>query len=174
MNNKVIIIEGPDCAGKTTLGTILKEAFNGELHHLTYCPEATTHIAQFETYKNLIDGIISGKSPDNKPLILDRYFISNNVYADVAQGGDNMLSEKFILEMQNAIVNNPNVDIIFALPYDKEMYLNKFAQGINSRRELYPNVELMKKVYDGFLKEYEKLSSFANNVYRFDMFKAQV
>lgn len=73
---KILIIDGPDGTGKTTLANKLSEAYNIPIYHLTYYEDRDEHQRQFDYFKRLVNESTDG-------FILDRYICSEIVYANV-------------------------------------------------------------------------------------------
>lgn len=76
----VIVLEGPDGTGKTTLGHALADYMGGHYMHLTYrFPKAMNlyHIAALEMVL---------EKAEEQPVILDRWWLSELVYAYVYRG----------------------------------------------------------------------------------------
>lgn len=147
----IILIEGPDGVGKTTLALKLKNLYSCEYIHSPTVSDVESY------YKQLILKIYSVKEQGGN-LVIDRASISNKIYTTVF-GDTTLLSNKSREEFEN------NVDlIIYCLPYDREEYLNTFNQLKNNRWEKY---QQMGKIYDEFEKEYE-LNKSNNKVMRYD------
>lgn len=101
------IIEGSDKAGKSTLAKHLSEVFGLECTHLTK-PKTND---SFTEYSDMIDNI-------KGPMIYDRSFLSEYVYATLWRGGCKITDEQFkILEdklKQKAIELNVKTFVIYA------------------------------------------------------------
>lgn len=143
-NDKIVILEGPDGAGKTFFGERLRDQYGISMVHLTYYKDKEKHLKQF------ID--INDRINTNKPLIVDRYIISDKVYSSVYRNGNVIEGYNELLEN---MLNNENIILVFAIPNDKQQYLNEFEKLCNSREEMYSNS--MDKVYDKYIEVYEEL-----------------
>jgi thymidylate kinase len=86
------IIEGSDKAGKSTLAKHLSEVFNLECTHLTK-PKTDD---SFNEYSDMIDNI-------KGPMIYDRSFLSEYVYANLWRGGCKITNDQF-RALENKIV----------------------------------------------------------------------
>lgn len=147
----IILIEGPDGAGKSTLSTKLMNIYECEYIH-------SSIVSNVEQYYNQLISKIKIIKNQNKNLIIDRASISNKVYTSIFKDTD-LLSNKTKEEFESSVDL-----IIYCLPYDKEDYLNRFEQLKGKRKEKYQQME---KVYDEFKKEYENSTS-NNKVVRYD------
>ena len=78
------IIEGSDKAGKSTLAKHLSEVYNLECTHLSK-PKTTD---TFKEYSDMIDDI-------EGPMIYDRSYLSEYVYATLWRGGCKITAEQF-------------------------------------------------------------------------------
>lgn len=78
------IIEGSDKAGKSTLAKHLTEVYNLECTHLSK-PKTTD---TFKEYSDMIDSI-------QGPMIYDRSYLSEYVYATLWRGGCKITTEQF-------------------------------------------------------------------------------
>lgn len=114
------------------------------LIHLTYYKNKVKHKQQFTA----IDKLIS----ERRPIIVDRYILSDKVYGSVYRNGKVIDSYDVLY---NNLVNNPDVIIIFALSLDKDKYLDEFKKLCSEREEMY--TDNMDKVYDEYLEMYAGL-----------------
>ena len=74
MKKKCIIVDGPDCTGKTTLCEKLSDMYNIPIYHLTYYEDPERHSAQFEQASEMmLEWIRNGHEGG---FILDRYIQS--------------------------------------------------------------------------------------------------
>jgi len=81
MKHPVIVLEGADCAGKSTLGEFLRGKWGGALIHATYrFPNQ-----MFDYHTALLEKVL--KLREQGPVILDRWWPSELIYADVFRGG---------------------------------------------------------------------------------------
>ena len=129
----IVLIEGPDGAGKTTLCNELMRLDKFYYLHLN----KVDNIEEF--YKNLIKDIKRFKK-HNINLIIDRAYISNIVYSKV-YGGERLKGDT-ILKIKKYIDKT-----IICLPSNKKKYLEEFEELKKVRKEEYGDME---KIYDGF------------------------
>lgn len=94
VDNRLIIVEGVDCSGKSSLIDNLKDLTGYD----------SIRGSSFEIAELGVDGMYNymmGLSKLDKPIIIDRYFLSNLVYASLYN--KNMLSESHVDNIVNAI-----------------------------------------------------------------------
>lgn len=168
MKKKCIIIDGPDCTGKTTLCQKLSDMYNIPIYHLTYYEDPERHAAQFnQATEMMLDWIRNGHEDG---FILDRYILSEFAYRNVyrpemplVKDADLMME---ILEHRAAL---GEIEVIITLPEDKERWFKAFQKAEQEREEMYTS-EKISQVYDEYLKLWKKLR-YNKNVLRYDMFE---
>lgn len=138
-NYPIIVLDGPDGVGKTTLAEAMVKELGAHHIHLTY------------RFKNKMFGYHTAaiyqalRWSKVKPVILDRWWMSEKVYADAYRGGTHYplahrLFEKVALKHAIAYV--------LCMPSDKEAYLKHYNDLKGRRVEMYDSG--MEKVYEGF------------------------
>jgi thymidylate kinase len=90
------IIEGSDKAGKSTLAKHLSEVFGLKCTHLSKPKTDDT----YKEYSDMIDNI-------NGPIIYDRSFLSEYVYATLWRGGCKITNDQF-RDLENKFVMKAN------------------------------------------------------------------
>jgi thymidylate kinase len=168
MKKKCIIVDGPDCTGKTTLCEKLSDMYNIPIYHLTYYEDPERHYSQFkQATEMMLDWIRNGHEGG---FILDRYILSEYAYRNVyrpevplVKDADLMME---ILEHRAAL---GEIEVIITLPEDKERWFEAFKKAEQEREEMYTS-EKISKVYDEYLNLWKKLR-YNKNVLRYDMFE---
>lgn len=127
----VVLIEGPDGTGKSTLAKVFTDRYGFNYIHLG--PQADIE----ETYKKLIGTLKASKND----TVIDRAILSNEVYSEIY--GGTVLSDKKYAEMIHLVDR-----VIMCLPKDKDKYLKEFDKLKGEREELYKSG--MEKVYNLF------------------------
>lgn len=74
-----------------------------------------------------------------------------------------------ILEMVEHRTAMGELDIIFALPYDRSQWFENFIKLSNEREEMYSGPKML-DVYEEYLKLW-KTMRYNKNVYRYDFFQ---
>lgn len=161
MHKKKIIIEGPDGAGKTTLGQKLAKIYGTDLVHLTYLDDANDMTRQFMYAKTLLDSV--------KGCVIDRFILSNIVYGSVFHNFEFIKDWQLYLQTLVNILSEEDAELIICLPENKDIYLQDFEKLMKYRKEMYCSVEHMSKVYDLYEMYYMLLKNNKNiKVSRFD------
>lgn len=162
--DRVFILEGPDCSGKTTLAKKLSDTYNIEYGHLTYYEDKDAMEKQFAD-------VLANENFRRDGCVVDRFILSNIVYGIVFQDFNFVSGWKYYLDSlcRNWIKGK---EIIMCLPYNKEKYLKNFELSTKRRREKYTDIEKMGKVYDLFEIFYEILTHNADiKLTRYDYIK---
>lgn len=137
----VIVLDGPDGTGKSTLAQELCQKLDAKYLHLTY-----------RWPKNMFDYHTAAlfyvlRQAQERPVVLDRWWMSEIVYADAYRGGSKWpLAHRLF---QKAALRH-NFLYVFCLPQDKPRYLQHFNELKGRRTEMFDAG--MDKVYDGFEK----------------------
>lgn len=154
MKDKVIIIDGPDCTGKSTLCNSLQKVYTLPVYHLSWFPDDNAMIEQFENAAELIR---------KGGVILDRYIFSNIAYGNVYHGG------KCVYGWENYLNGNllKDAEIIISLPRDKERYLDFYRRRFNERDEMYS--EISDRIYNEYQRIIDEYG-YMLNIKRFDLF----
>lgn len=152
------ILEGPDACGKTTVAKEIQRATGYNIYHLTYFSDPEKMKAQYEWITNFIKYWLYDKG-DIEGLIIDRLFLSNEVYQTVFQNGPIVEGEQdflnFLINGQANCRVNADVTFINCMPSDKERWLNHFKKMKEEREELYTDLEKMSQVYDLYKKGFD-------------------
>lgn len=152
------ILEGPDACGKTTVANEIQRATGYIIYHLTYFSDPEKMKAQYDWITSYIKNWLYDKG-DAEGIILDRLFLSNEVYQTVFQNGPVIEGEQDFLDfLVNGQANcrvNADVTFINCMPSDKERWLNHFKKMKEERDELYTDLEKMSQVYDLYKKGFD-------------------
>ena len=79
----IVILEGPDACGKTTLQDHLVDMYDAIPIHLTYNKDVAPIMLEYQA-ENMFKAI---KMAENNLVIVDRHWISEVIYANVFRGG---------------------------------------------------------------------------------------
>lgn len=152
-----ILVEGPDCSGKTTLAKSLSELTKSNYFHFEYEPDNEVYKKQVETTLQYIS------SQPN--VLIDRFIPSELIYGEVCR------NENRLLEIETT--NWPDLFdlIIFTIPSDKERYLQHFKDISEKREEYVKDIKQISKIYDRYVSMYMDMASKYKNVINYDLYK---
>lgn len=149
--NPIIVLEGPDGVGKTTLAKKLVEWTGGHYMHLTY----RFKNSMFNYHTAAIEQAM--KRSRTQWVILDRWWPSETTYANAFRGGSRWPLGGRLLDRVGL---KQGVTYVMCMPTDDEEYFKRFERLRNSGREMYDS---MNKV----LVEYRKMREYLG--VRFDV-----
>lgn len=86
MSTRLVVIEGPDSAGKSTLAKQLQELFGFGYHHEGPPPPDTAPLLYYQV--RLFDAMLEALS--TKGVVLDRFALGERVYGPILRGTDNL------------------------------------------------------------------------------------
>lgn len=138
----LIILDGPDACGKTTLANYLKENYGAHIHHLTWTPELELSMDEY-MLGELNSAIQSVKL--GALVVIDRHFLSEWIYSEVFRGGTQWKGlHRSCLDMINRI----NGTIVSCTPMNKSKYLKHFVEVKEERPEMYGDMEAIYDLYN--------------------------
>lgn len=136
----IIILEGVDGSGKTTLAKALCKHLGGKYLHLTYRFKDRMHLYHTAAIWQCL------RYAKHQPVILDRWWPSEKVYADVYRGGTPW---PMLGRMLDQVALKHHMTYVFCLPKDRQTYLSHYEKLKARRTEMYD--EGLNRVYDGFV-----------------------
>lgn len=134
----IIIIEGPDGSGKTTLAKRLAFDYNGTILHQTYRFKNKIHLYYLAIFKKAL------KLADKKLVILDRFHISEEIYAKVFRNGTKW---PWLIKIINNIIEELKIPVILCVPLNLSQGLKWFNKAKKERIEQYNNINNVIKEY---------------------------
>lgn len=134
----IIVIEGPDGVGKTTLANALCEKLGAKYRHLTYRWPKSMDLYHWAGIEACL------RDSARQPVILDRWWPSEAVYAAAFRGGTKW---PWMSRMADRVALKHRVFYVLALPKDKPAYVKHYEELKGKRVEMYDS---MHKVYDLF------------------------
>jgi len=161
MSRKVILIEGPDCSGKTTLTKNIPHDHYIHLSKNTYTIDDMTFPSNNieDSFKSVIYKLDFMKGT----VLVDRGVLSNKVYSSVFKDTDPIrddLVNEFWKLIDCTIVCVPN----------RDKYLDKFNEIRQQRDELYTDVDMMMRVLDEYALSLKSNIIKSKSVVVYDMF----
>jgi len=138
----VIIIDGPDACGKTTLGRRICEMFDGRYIHLTLRKKMLEH--------QVVSLYMALKWSEEHPVVIDRHWISEQIYGGVYRGGTNIRREAAV--MDRLITDHFGFLYVIAILRDPIEMARAHADSSIARDEMYESdsriVEVARGYYD--------------------------
>jgi hypothetical protein len=139
----LIILEGPDGSGKTTLARRIQETCGASYLHCT-----CRYLDRMFTYHTAIllhALLLINKT--GKPCIIDRWWPSEYIYGATYRGGTKFphygrLFDRILLTFGGVYV--------WCLPSDLKRYVEKFKELVDSGREKFTDVTKMTEVYQRY------------------------
>lgn len=156
----IFVLDGPDGTGKTTLANGLREYLGARYIHLTYRFKDKMHLYHGAAIR------LAARLAERQPVILDRWWPSEIVYAEAYRGGSKFTKHYFLLEH---VATQLGVTYVICLPKDRERYLQHYEVLKGEREEMYD--EGLNRVYDGYDWLMDQYFSYRENVIRYDMFR---
>lgn len=158
------VIEGSDKSGKTTLAKMLSEKYNLPIQH-TGKPKTNDFVQE------QLDIIANVKGP----VIFDRSFLSEYVYAELWRGGCKITDEQFRMLEQKMYEKSVELGLDFVLVYayapaaiikqrcidEKEdlLQINQVDKCLELYEELFEKTSLSHIAYDSSVDSTEKIVS---------------
>lgn len=127
----IILLEGPDGSGKTTLANRLIEKYGGVYIHAEY---------RFKNKMPQYHGAILHKAWElskKQLVIIDRLHISEMIYAKVFRGGSPW---PWMLKHFNRVLKMIGACTILCIPRDVETGIKWFEQAKQERPEMYDDI----------------------------------
>jgi thymidylate kinase len=144
----IIVLEGPDCTGKTTLANHFVDTYGAKYIHGTWSEEAelVQHTILMEQIAEAVSIADAGGL-----VIIDRSWITEFIYADVFRGGTSWpeLAEDGFLElMANDAI------YVFCMPFSPisvEKHRKRFLARANNGGEMYLEMGKIVEAYHCFV-----------------------
>ncbi len=150
---KLIILEGPDGGGKTTLGKILSSKLEVPVdNHGPYKGEV-------QIWKHYFDSMLPAYSGERN-VILDRCWLAEGPYGQVYRGGLNRI-ERWQQRILEHVAVNCSAVVIYCLPPYREC-LRAWSSG---REEMLETEAQLCEVYDLYQVQAAGKIGFADVIY---------
>lgn len=141
----IIILDGPDASGKTTLANKLLEKYEGTYIHATYKFSKKMPIYHAAILRKAL------KLSKSRLVIIDRLHISEYIYAKVFRGGTPWPE---VFRMFNSFCREMNIPIILCVPETVERGLIWFAKAKETRVEMYKDIKEIIQEYCNYANEH--------------------
>lgn len=152
---RIIIIEGPDATGKTTLCNMIQEKTEGKCHllHSNY-DKAISHEAHWRQHVLFWDfaqkQFAATNYTGNHTVIFDRCYLSDMMYGQISYGSDGTLEEKQrrFLRLANKVAHK---DISLYFVHCKPSHVEGlFKNGEKEELLTFDENDVVVKLYDEF------------------------
>lgn len=137
----IIVIEGADATGKTTLAKYLCEQFNGEYIHLTRVPAEEL----WEYHMEAVERVI--RRAANQVVVLDRTWISEQIYEQVYRSGSTFPWKAYNLD---ARLRQHLAVYILCVPETVDEVVKHHDQLSKVRKEMYKPDEAFRAVVQAY------------------------
>lgn len=155
----LIILEGPDHSGKTTLAEHFRDKYGAHVMHCTWSPELEKNMSNY-IINTLSQGIEISK---NQLVIIDRSWISEYIYSDVFRNGTQY---PHLADYCHKTLRVDRAEVVYCLPYDIPAGIEAFNVGKNSREEMYNNNAEVYRAYESLWNGVlESSYTFKNSTY---------
>lgn len=141
--NRLYIIEGADGTGKSTLCNALMEATKGHLLHSTY--QKDWFIMQY--HNRIISAAV--QLLEYQPVILDRWAVSEEVYANAFRGGADYKADDY---MREALGYLDDVKFIYC---SNENAIENHKQNSKLRNEMFSDMSNVVNEYERYMQNTE-------------------
>lgn len=144
----VIVLEGPDCGGKTTLANWLVKNHDCQLVH-TGPPQGLP----FQEYMSqLMDVDLKRRmGMDTRPVVFDRLHLGERVYGPIVRDNDRL--GPYYNRMLDRVLLGFGAVIVYCAPCDRQLTVDEWRKRAAEGKELITNEGLFEKV----LQEYQSL-----------------
>ncbi len=144
MSHPIIILEGPDACGKTTLGKKFCELHRGRYMHMTLRKEM--HLHQVAAITRAV------KLAEHQPVIIDRHWPSEQIYAGVYRNGSHLSDEAAFVDRALAELGVFYVGCILSTP---AQMVDAHRRSSSERPEMYEPDDRIFEVALGYLDWWE-------------------
>lgn len=151
---EVFIIEGPDCAGKTTFGEhIIEEAGRRNLTCL-YIHRSRIKTTAREEYLDALEDV---RTADSDVVLLDRWHISEDVYGPVMRG-ESQVDDQLRNEI-DATLDDLGATVLY-LDTDLDTILDRFnARGDDHVEDAITLARIWQRYYDLATPDWVRVSA---------------
>lgn len=137
----IVVLEGTDCSGKSTLAKEICKQFGGSIIHHTWNEELEKNYDKY-MFNSFIE--IIGRSK-HELVIVDRAWISEYLYAKVYRNGTKWHG---IQQMLSGALKNNNALNIYCRVKDYEAHDERFKESKEKGKELYDDVTKVTREYN--------------------------
>lgn len=153
----LVIVDGPDGVGKTTLAEALAKRHDGQYLHLTYRFKDRMFLYHTAALHYAV------KLSATKLVIIDRLWLSEICYANAYRGGS---SWPLMWRMMERVIHKVGGIHVVCLPVNPREYVDNYARLKMTRSELFSDTL---PVYLEYYHQYQRMKTWPH-VLRYDMF----
>lgn len=143
MKNTLIILEGPDHAGKSKLAFHLIEKYRFNYYHCGVKPD----IMQY--HLKVLEAAYKDINEYDSNYVIDRLHLSEYVYGNVFRDGPKYDYLKLEQDIKNKF---KNYKLIICLP-PKDIVINGHRQRLSNNDEMFKTVDKVYDLYEQLVKE---------------------
>ena len=147
----IIVLEGPDGAGKSYFAKYLISKYGGVVLHQKYKFKNKIDLYYMAVFKKAL------KLSQTQLVILDRFHISEIIYGEIFRNGSKC---PWILKYYNEMFNILNIPIILCIPRTVEQGNRWFNCVKNQRDEMYQDIQKVIKLYINYSKKNPQLLTY--------------
>lgn len=126
----IVILEGPDCTGKSTLARKLVETFNGVYIHATWSEQLAR--AMWDYHLQIVNDAV--RQCDDRLVVVDRLWLSEVIYGAVYRGGSKIPHEGRMLDR---ILRSYGALNVICLPESPESGAKAIFESAKKRDEMW-------------------------------------
>lgn len=139
MNYPIIVVEGPDAVGKTTWAKEFRKRYGGRYLHLTLRDKLFAY--------QVGSLCLALRWAERGPVIIDRHWPSEQIYAAAYRGGSPLSFETRLL---NQAMNDLGIIYVLALLDTPEETIKAHEDAFTAREEMYEPSESYARVVYGY------------------------
>jgi hypothetical protein len=141
----IIILEGADGTGKTTLAKAICKELEAHYIHATWSRELDCRMLEYQM--NILSEAFENYHKTGKPTIIDRLWLSESVYGEIYRSGSKFPYHGRIIEQ---FINSIGGFTIICLVKDKLEHKLRFEKLKKERFEMYEDIEKVVDLYTFF------------------------
>jgi hypothetical protein len=163
VNPGIIVLDGTDCSGKTTLANAMIDRYGGRYLHATYRFKNQMHLYHL----GLLRLAIKYHETTGKMVVIDRWWPSEMVYGDVYRGGRRVPNAGF--RILHRLGLRYGITYVICYRDSREKLMEEYAKTHATGKELYDVDERMAKVHDGYKQLYEAIIGQQSRWHRYNV-----
>lgn len=163
MRPGIIVIDGTDVAGKSTLSQKLLNKYDGHYIHATYRFKSKMHIYHLA----MLRWAIAKSATSRKMVVMDRWWPSEMVYGNVYRQGNRVPNEW--LRVLHRLGLRYGVTYVMCYRDSREKLMDAYTESKAKREEMYDADERMMQVHDGFEELFKSIKGQQSRWHRYNV-----